>query len=106
MVLAFRADAPVGIQILLPHNRAAIFALGPQPFRLHAARIGRRGLVDSLFFPLEPSHGGRVLQAARARFQKFTSLPREWTSLGLRPQFPELRPHLWRRRSEPVSPRA
>ena len=61
MVLALRADAPVGIQIFLPHNRPAVFTLGPQPFRLHAARVGRRGLVDSLFFPLKPSHRGRVL---------------------------------------------
>jgi hypothetical protein len=50
MVPALRTDAPVGIHVFLPHNRPAIFALCPQPFRLCAARIGRRRLVDS-FFP-------------------------------------------------------
>jgi hypothetical protein len=56
MVLALRADAPVGVQIFLPDRRAAVFALGPQAFGLHAALVGRRGLVDSFFFSLKPSH--------------------------------------------------
>ncbi len=57
MMLAFGADAPVGFQIFFPDNRAATLALGPQPFGLHAALIGRRGLVDPFFLSLKPGHG-------------------------------------------------
>ena len=57
MVLALGADAPVGVEVFLPDHGAAVLALGPQPFGLHPALVGRRGLFDPLFFPLEPGHG-------------------------------------------------
>src|SRR4029077_17628721 len=73
VVLALRADAPVGVQVLLPHNRPAIFALGPQPFGLHATLVGRRGLFDSLFsrlnqaIKLESRFPGAPAQRAAGR---------------------------------------
>src|SRR5258708_24530943 len=57
MMLALGADAPVWFEVLLPDNRAAALALGPQPFGLHAALVGRRGLIDPLFLSLKPGHG-------------------------------------------------
>src|ERR1700737_1881533 len=57
MILALRADAPVRFEVLLPDNRPAALALGPQPFGLHAALVGRRGLIDPFFLSLKPGHG-------------------------------------------------
>src|SRR5260370_896890 len=61
MMLALGTDAPVRFQVFLPPNRAATFALRPQPFRLNAALVGRRGLIDPFFVSLEPGHIGILL---------------------------------------------
>src|SRR5437764_9431314 len=53
MALAFRADVPVGVEILLPDDLAAIVALDPQA--LGADALLRRGL-DLVIFALEPGH--------------------------------------------------
>src|SRR5216684_4094383 len=56
MELAFRADVPVGFQVLLPDNRPASLALDPQPFGLDAALVRRRRLLDRFFFSFKPGH--------------------------------------------------
>jgi hypothetical protein len=56
MVLAFRANAPVGFEVFFPDCRAAILALGPQAFRLYAALVRRSSLIDPFFFAFKPSH--------------------------------------------------
>ena len=56
MVVAFRANFPVFLEIFLPDDRAASLALHPQPFRANAAFVHRGGILDRFFFALEPGH--------------------------------------------------
>src|SRR5947209_16593935 len=56
MKLTLRADQKVSFQVFAKHDRAARFALHPQPFRAHTAFLGRGSLIDGFLVAFKPGH--------------------------------------------------
>ena len=65
MVIAFRADLPIRLQIFFPDDGAAGVALDPQAFGADAALIDGRRVLDPFFVALEPGHASSRFLAAR-----------------------------------------